>query len=67
MPEVPVGAAGENFLKVDAFLCILRHFFAFFLRFGGGAFPLPPGYATVAFEGSGILQIVFLANTNFIK
>ena len=46
MPAVPVGAAGEKFLKFDAFLCIFKAFF----RFPSGRRErspiLPPGYAT---------------------
>ena len=46
---VPVGAAGEKFLKFDAFLCIFKAFFRFPPRFGGGTFPLPPPLATPLF------------------
>ena len=32
VPAVPVGAAGEKFLKFDTFSCILRQIFAFFSK-----------------------------------
>ena len=47
MPAVPIGAAGEKFLKFDTFLCIFKAFFRFPSPVrGGGTFPLPPPLAT---------------------
>ena len=42
-PTVPIGAAGEKFLKFDAFLCIFKAFFRFPSPVrGGGRSPSPP-------------------------
>ena len=60
MPAVPIGAAGEKFLKFDAFLCIFKAFFRFPSPVrGGNVPPFPPSLRHWAKE------LIFTQNSQF--